>query len=155
MDLADIRTSHLDSDLSYEWLRLAVLTLLDEVDRLETQGTPGVMHEVDKAFYNLTVQQRNAAWVRGENTEAALKNAQRMHREQADRANDLQAQLNSAKEELQELRKLVRFADQMRERFIKMDDKANDFGRTWEMMAYDDTRATVDIPEEEANVKSS
>lgn len=29
-----------------------------------TTGTPGVMHPVDRAFYDLTVQQRNRAWTK-------------------------------------------------------------------------------------------
>jgi hypothetical protein len=31
-----------------------------EVERLKREGTPGVMHEVDAAFYRLTVDERNA-----------------------------------------------------------------------------------------------
>jgi hypothetical protein len=30
-----------------------------EIDRLKREGTPGVMHEVDKAFYDLTVTERD------------------------------------------------------------------------------------------------
>lgn len=33
-----------------------------EIARLRTEGTPGVMHAVDRAFYDLTVMQRDAAW---------------------------------------------------------------------------------------------
>jgi hypothetical protein len=33
---------------------------LAEVERLKREGTPGVMHAVDKAFYDLTVKERNA-----------------------------------------------------------------------------------------------
>ena len=34
--------------------------LTAEVERLKTEGTPGVMHEVDRAFYKLTVKERDA-----------------------------------------------------------------------------------------------
>lgn len=33
-----------------------------ELDRVKREGTPGVLHEVDKAFYDLTVKERDAAW---------------------------------------------------------------------------------------------
>lgn len=36
--------------------------LTERVRCLETEGTPGVMHAVDKAFYDLTVTQRDAVW---------------------------------------------------------------------------------------------
>jgi hypothetical protein len=34
----------------------------EEIERLRHEGTPGVMHEVDRAFYDLTVAQRDQAW---------------------------------------------------------------------------------------------
>ena len=33
-----------------------------EIERLRTEGSPGVMHATDKAFYDLTIKQRDAAW---------------------------------------------------------------------------------------------
>lgn len=33
-----------------------------EIERLKVEGFPGVMHEVDRAFYDLTVAERNKAW---------------------------------------------------------------------------------------------
>lgn len=44
-----------------------------ENERLKKEGVPGVMHEIDRAFYNLTVQQRNSAWLRIEHLEAENK----------------------------------------------------------------------------------
>jgi len=35
--------------------------LLDSHEELRTHGTPGVMHEVDQAFYDLAVKERDAA----------------------------------------------------------------------------------------------
>jgi hypothetical protein len=36
-----------------------VHALCDEVERLRREGSPGVMHEVDRAFYELTVKERD------------------------------------------------------------------------------------------------
>ena len=37
--------------------------LIAEIKRLKVEGTPAVMHEIDKAFYNLTVKERDLAWI--------------------------------------------------------------------------------------------
>jgi hypothetical protein len=47
--------------------------LTKENERLKKEGVPGVMHEVDRAFYDLTVGQRNTAWLRIEHLEAENK----------------------------------------------------------------------------------
>ena len=31
----------------------------DEITRLKTDGSPGVMHEIDRMFYDLTIQERD------------------------------------------------------------------------------------------------
>lgn len=45
---------------------LALSDLLDEaatrLERYEREGIPGKMHAVDRAFYNLTLLQRDGAW---------------------------------------------------------------------------------------------
>jgi hypothetical protein len=33
---------------------------LEEIERLRTEGVPGVMHDVDKSFYKLVVSERDA-----------------------------------------------------------------------------------------------
>lgn len=38
-----------------------------ELDQLKAKGSPGVMHEVDRAFYDLTIKERDAAKVRASN----------------------------------------------------------------------------------------
>lgn len=50
-----------DENLVHEAMLCAdnVVPLLAEVERLRKYGTPGVMHEMDKAFYDLTVKERN------------------------------------------------------------------------------------------------
>lgn len=35
--------------------------LISDLERLKTEGSPGVMHEVDRAFYRLVVKERDAA----------------------------------------------------------------------------------------------
>lgn len=47
-----------------------------EIERLRREGSPGVLHEVDQAFYDLTVKERDAARaeVEGLRREIALKN---------------------------------------------------------------------------------
>jgi hypothetical protein len=55
-----------------------------EIDRLEREGTPGVMHEIDKAFYDLTVKQRDQAWERESVLKAAAQTER--ERERAERA---------------------------------------------------------------------
>jgi hypothetical protein len=49
---------------------LAVLERIPELERQVAEGSPGVMHEADAAFYRLTVQQRDAAWRQAEQAEA-------------------------------------------------------------------------------------
>lgn len=44
------------------WLENWVDSTLAENDRLREEGVPGVMHAVDRAFHDLTVQQRDHAW---------------------------------------------------------------------------------------------
>lgn len=39
----------------------SVPDLLDDLDRLRVHGSPGVMHQVDRAFYDLAIQERDAA----------------------------------------------------------------------------------------------
>ena len=42
---------------------LAALTRLAvQIDRLETESSPGVPHQVDAAFYRLVIRQRDLAW---------------------------------------------------------------------------------------------
>jgi hypothetical protein len=40
-------------------LKARVAELEAEVERLKREGTPGVMHEVDKAFYDLALKERD------------------------------------------------------------------------------------------------
>lgn len=40
----------------------AMAEAADVIEQLRREGTPGVMHAVDRAFYQLTVAQRDAAW---------------------------------------------------------------------------------------------
>jgi hypothetical protein len=50
-----LRPSVPDLMADNEWLK-------GEIARLKREGTPGVMHAVDKAFYDHTVVQRDQAW---------------------------------------------------------------------------------------------
>ena len=59
--IATIRQHNPDA-LRQGWWTGAALALADEVERLRAEGTPGVMHAVDKAFYDLTVKERDMAW---------------------------------------------------------------------------------------------
>lgn len=43
-----------------------------EVERLNREGVPGVMHKIDEAFYDLTVKERNRERVRCNRLEAEL-----------------------------------------------------------------------------------
>jgi len=43
-----------------------------EIQRLQKEGTPGVMHSVDKAFYDLVVKERNYERVRVERLTAEV-----------------------------------------------------------------------------------
>jgi hypothetical protein len=51
IDIADVHG--LAAALRDAWAR---------IDTLERDGSPGVMHAVDQAFYDLTVKQRDSAW---------------------------------------------------------------------------------------------
>lgn len=44
-------------------------------------GVPGVVNEIDKAFYDITVQQRNAAWREIERLEKRLAQIEETHKE--------------------------------------------------------------------------
>jgi hypothetical protein len=66
------------------------------VAELEATGSPGVMHAVDKAFYDLTVKQRDLAWRESDRLKAerdevvvALREIEAMAKEDADFAEAL------------------------------------------------------------------
>lgn len=44
----------------------------EKLDRLRCEGVPGVMHEVDKAFYDLAITERNFARFQVANREAEI-----------------------------------------------------------------------------------
>lgn len=46
--------------------------LAAELARVKTEGTPGVMHEVDRSFYNLVIQERDYARLQVENRNQQL-----------------------------------------------------------------------------------
>ena len=50
-----------------------IIALMAEIERLTKEGTPGVMHEIDRDFYDLTVQERDLERRRVDRLEAELK----------------------------------------------------------------------------------
>jgi hypothetical protein len=44
-----------------EWLERQLAERDAEIARLRSEGVPGVMHEVDKSFYDLAIAERNFA----------------------------------------------------------------------------------------------
>jgi hypothetical protein len=60
-----------------EWLERLLAERDAEIARLRSEGVPGVMHEADKAFYDLTIAERNFARVQVENRDATIAQLQR------------------------------------------------------------------------------
>lgn len=45
-------------------LKTKIEQLETENNKLRKEGTPGIMHPVDQAFYDLTIKERDAAWTK-------------------------------------------------------------------------------------------
>ena len=54
-----------------------ITRLQAEITRLRAEGVPGVMHEVDRAFYDLAITERNYYRVQVENRDATIAQLQR------------------------------------------------------------------------------
>ena len=46
---------------SHSWVRVTIARLIASHAALRATGTPGVMHAVDRAFYELAIKERNVA----------------------------------------------------------------------------------------------
>ena len=84
-------------DVALASLRQRVMKAEARVEELERDGSPGVMHEVDKAFHDLAVAQRDGAWREVENEKQKLLLSER-------HADELRAARDGFLGELTELR---------------------------------------------------
>lgn len=55
-----------------EWARERIAQLEAEITRLRREGVPGVMHEIDKAFHKLAIQERDYARTQVANRDAEI-----------------------------------------------------------------------------------
>ena len=58
-ELEDEHTYHAACTASWERAEAALVEAKAEIERLKQEGSPGVLHEVDQAFYDLTVRERD------------------------------------------------------------------------------------------------
>ena len=60
-----------------EWLERQLAERDAEITRLRAEGVPGVMHEVDRAFYDLVIAERNYHRAQVENRDATIEQLRR------------------------------------------------------------------------------
>lgn len=84
MELARLRTLARAMGARRSDWEQAVNEAADEIERLNREGVPGQMHEVDRAFHKLTVLQRDLAWSEVEAMRSVIK-LQRSRLRQSDK----------------------------------------------------------------------